>query len=50
MEMAIDEIMLNRRSLLSRLGTGALAAVAVGMSGFPARADERAPATAATKA
>lgn len=29
---------------------GALAAVTGGMSGFPARADEGAPATAATKA
>ena len=44
--MAIDDAMMDRRSFLSRLGTGVFAAAFGGASGFPKRVNAESPGTA----
>ncbi|MBQ3749011.1 MAG: metallophosphoesterase [Kiritimatiellae bacterium] len=44
--MAIDDAMIDRRSFLSRLGMGVLAAAFGGAAGFPKRANAESPGTA----
>ena len=49
MEKTIDNAMMNRRSFLSRFGTGTFAAAAGGLAGFQALADDGTPNAAATE-